>query len=222
MQGVREGVRARDRRSAGGAWRARRAGQSAGPRARRHRSRPAAGPGGRGAVAHFGLDNSVPVAMSTLSKALGSFGAFVAGDTLLREYLVNVSRSFIFTTALPPAVIAASLAALDIIEQQPDLVHRLQENGKYLRNGLQAMGFDTLASETHIVPVRVGDAAKTLEFAQRLRKQGVYAVAIRPPTVPPRSSRIRASVMATHSREDLDFALSTFEKIGRSMNLIVQ
>ena len=179
------------------------------------------GPGGRGAVAHFGLEKSVPVAMSTLSKALGSFGAFVAGDALLREYLVNVSRSFIFTTALPPTVVAASLAALDILEQQPELVHQLQENGKYLRTGLQAMGFDTMASETHIMPIRVGDAAKTLEFSRRLRDQGVYAVAIRPPTVPPRSSRIRLSVMATHTREDLDFALSAFGKVGRSLNLIV-
>jgi len=178
------------------------------------------GPGGRGAVAYFGLEKSVPVAMSTLSKALGSFGAFVAGDALLREYLVNVSRSFIFTTALPPTVIAASLAALDILEQQPNLVHQVQENGKYLRNGLQGMGFDTMTSETHIVPVRIGDSAKTLEFAHRLREQGVYAVAVRPPTVPPRSSRIRASLMATHTREDLDFALSAFGKVGRALRLI--
>jgi len=130
------------------------------------------GPGGRGIVAYFGLEKSVLVSMSTLSKTLGSFGAFVAGDALLREYLVNVSRSFIFTTALPPTVTAASLAALNILEQQPNLVHQVQENGKYLRNGLQAMGFDTLASETHIVPVRVGNTVKTLEFARRYESKG--------------------------------------------------
>ena len=179
------------------------------------------GPGGQGAVARFGLEQRVPVVMSTLSKAFGSLGAFVAGDELLRDYLINVSRSFIFTTALPPPVVAASLAALDVLEREPELSLRLQRHGDYLREGLRRLGFDTLSSETHIVPVRIGDAARTLEFAQRLRQEGVYAVAIRPPTVPPGASRVRASVMATHTQQDLEFALEAFGAAGRAVGLLM-
>ena len=178
------------------------------------------GPGGRGLVALHGLEDRTPVAMSTLSKALGGFGAFVTGDTLLQQYLVNVSRGFIFTTALPPPVVAAALAALGVLEREPDLVARLQENGRYLRVGLQRLGFDTVGSETHIVPVRVGGEVETLDLARRLRDAGVYALAIRPPTVPPAESRVRAIVMATHTRQDLDFALDAFGSAGRQLGLV--
>ena len=178
------------------------------------------GPGGRGVVAHYGFEERVPVAMSTLSKALGSFGAFVAGDETLHDYLVNVSRGFMFTTALPPPVVAASIAALDVLEREPHMVTRLQENGDYLRQALQGLGFNTMSSETQIVPVLVGDAAKALELARRLREAGVFVVAIRPPTVPPGASRIRASVMATHTREDLDFAIDAFHTVRCDMGIV--
>lgn len=178
------------------------------------------GPAGKGAAAYFSVEDHVPVTMGTLSKALGGFGAFIAGDSLLRDYLMNTSRSFMFTTALPPAVIAASMAALEVLERESELPARLQENAGYLRDGLRRLGFDTLGSETQIIPVKVGDSQKTMEFAQRLREEGVFAVAIRPPTVPPNGSRIRASVMATHTRADLDLALNAFQKAGRALGLL--
>ncbi|WP_376794060.1 8-amino-7-oxononanoate synthase [Thermogemmatispora sp.] len=181
------------------------------------------GPGGRGLLAD--LDEEVRayeglIAVGTLSKALGSFGAFVVGPALLTDYLINVARPFIFTTALPPPVVAASLAALTLLEEQPMLVERLQANAAYLRQGLQALGFNTLASSTHIVPVLVGEASQALEMAARLQEAGVLAVAIRPPTVPAGMARIRASVMAVHTRSDLDFALEAFERVGRELRLL--
>ena len=178
------------------------------------------GPGGRGLVAELGLEREVTVSMSTLSKALGSFGAFVTGSSLVMEYLVNVCRSFIFSTALPPPVVAASLAALDVLEREPELVERLQDNGAFFRQGLQALGFNTLRSETHIVPVLVGDSARALQMAEVLRQEGVFVVAIRPPTVPFGSARIRASVMATHTRADLELAREAFERVGKREGLI--
>jgi 8-amino-7-oxononanoate synthase len=178
------------------------------------------GPGGRGLLAQLAITYEGAIAVGTLSKALGSFGAFVAGPALLTTFLVNVARPFIFTTALPPPVIAASLAALDVLEAQPELVERLQENAAYFRRGLQALGFDTLTSSTHIVPVLVGEARTALAMADRLREHGVLAVAIRPPTVPRGMARIRASVMAVHTRADLEHALAAFEEVGRHMALI--
>lgn len=178
------------------------------------------GPGGRGLVAQCGLDGVVTVSMSTFSKALGSFGAFVTGADLVIDYLINVARSFIFTTALPPPVVAASLAALDVLEREPHLVERLQTLGTFFRQGLQELGFDTLTSATHIVPVLVGDSARALEMATALRAAGVFAVAIRPPTVPLGTARVRASVIASHTHEDLAFALEAFGSVGRRLGII--
>jgi 8-amino-7-oxononanoate synthase len=169
------------------------------------------GPNGRGLLAELNITYEGTIAVCTLSKALGSFGAFVAGPRVLKEYLINVARNFIFTTALPPPVIAASMAALDVLEQTPSLVERLRENAAFFRQGLQRLGFNTLNSSTHIVPVLVGDSQRALEMAERLFQRGIFAVAIRPPTVPPGSARIRTSVMATHSHADLAYALEVFE-----------
>ena len=177
------------------------------------------GPGGRGVAAQLGVQERICVNMGTLSKALGSFGAFVVGTGLLRDYLINTSRSFMFSTSLPAPVVAASLAALGILEGEADLPCRLQENGAYLRQGLGHLGFNTLGSETHIVPVLVGESQRALEFARLLREEGIYAVAVRPPTVPPGQSRVRASVMATHTRQDLNDALDAFERAGRAVGL---
>ncbi|MDO8634830.1 MAG: aminotransferase class I/II-fold pyridoxal phosphate-dependent enzyme, partial [Dehalococcoidia bacterium] len=171
------------------------------------------GPVGRGAVAHFGLEKHVPLVMGTLSKSLGGYGAFVAGSRKLIEYLTNTSRSFIFSTALPPTVIASALAALETLEANPSLVTRLQNNAEYLRKQLTLLGYDTLNSQTHIIPVLVGEATVALEMSRRLLAEGVLAVAIRPPTVPAGKSRIRVTVMANHSRDDLDFALEAFHKV---------
>jgi predicted pyridoxal phosphate-dependent acyltransferase len=178
------------------------------------------GPGGRGTVAHFGLEGHVPIVMGTLSKALGCLGAYVVGSQELREYLINTSRSFIFTTALPPPVLASAIAALDILEEQPSLVTTLQRNADYLRQGLEKLGYDTLTSQTQIMPVVIGDAARTCEMSGLLLQEGVLATAIRPPTVPEGTSRIRVSVIATHTWDDLDFALAAFEKAGRSLGIV--
>ncbi|MBA2394553.1 MAG: 8-amino-7-oxononanoate synthase [Ktedonobacteraceae bacterium] len=178
------------------------------------------GPGGRGLVAEANIQYAATISMSTLSKALGSFGAFITGPALVKEYLINVARNFIFTTALPPAVIAASLAAVNVLEQQPALVEQLQENATFFRAGLQAMGFNTLTSSTHIIPILIGDSALTLEMSGELLRNGIFAVAIRPPTVPANTARIRTSIMATHSRSDLEYALSVFERVGKRLHLL--
>ncbi|MDP6495928.1 MAG: 8-amino-7-oxononanoate synthase, partial [Dehalococcoidia bacterium] len=140
------------------------------------------GPGGRGVVAHFGLERKILIATGTLSKALGSFGAFVAGSRELVEFLVNTSRSFIFTTGLPPSAIAASLTALDVLDADVSLLPKVQENAAYLRQGLNRLGYDTLNSQTQIIPVVVGEAGPALEMARLLLDEGVLATAIRPPT----------------------------------------
>ncbi len=178
------------------------------------------GPAGRGLIAQVGLDTEAAISICTLSKGFGVTGAFVSGSGLLREFLVNVARQFIFTTALPPADVAACLAALDILEEDPALPTRLQRQAAFFRSGLQKLGFSTLASETHIVPLLIGDETRALHMADALREHGLYAVAIRPPTVPPGAARIRFSVMASHTSEHLSFALDVVEKVGRAMGLI--
>lgn len=180
----------------------------------------ALGPGGRGTVALFGLEKEVPIVMGTLSKALGSLGGFVTGSRELVEFLINTSRSFIFTTALPAGVVTSALASLGLLEEDPSLPLRVQENARYLRDGLNRLGYNTLNSQTQIIPVVIGDASLTLEVSRLLLDEGILAAAIRPPTVPEGTCRIRITVMATHTREDLDFALGAFEKITRQLTII--
>jgi len=171
------------------------------------------GPAGRGLAAAAGLHGEAVISMSTLSKAFGSLGAVVTGSRLVIDYFVNVCRTFLFTTALPASVVAAALAALDVTEHEPELATRLQQNAALLRAGLNDLGFDTLGSETQIVPVLVGEAEKTLAVAAALRERGVFVVAIRPPTVPAGQSRLRASVMATHSDAEIETALEAFASV---------
>ncbi len=171
------------------------------------------GPGGRGVAAYYGLEEKVPIIMGTLSKALGSLGGFIAGSQDLVRYLINNSRSLIYSTALPPPAAAAALESLNIIEARPSLPETLQARADYLRSGLHRLGFDTLDSQTQIVPVVIGDPAPTVEMARRLLEEGVLVSALRPPTVPRGTSRLRLSVMADHTTEDLDFALAAIEKV---------
>jgi len=178
------------------------------------------GPGGRGAIALFGLEKRIPIIMGTLGKALGSLGGFVAGSREFVEFLINTSRSFIFTTALPPSVVAAAIAALDVLNRNPSLPLRVQENASYLRRSLNELGYNTLNSQTQIIPVVIGDAFRTLEMSRFLLKEGVLATPIRPPTVPEGTCRIRITVMATHTQQDLDIAVRAFEKAGCSLGII--
>ncbi len=170
---------------------------------------------GRGAEEHFGLEGKIDIVMGTLSKAVGSLGGFVAGSRKLIEYLKNRARSFIYTTALPPGVCAASLAGLDLIENEPLYRKRLWQNVKYIRDGLLKMGFDLMGSETQIIPILIGEVEKTMEISEYLFSQGIFIPGIRPPTVPADRCRLRMSLMATHTREDLDRLLEVFGMIKR-------
>ena len=178
------------------------------------------GRGGRGTAEHFGMMGQVEIQMGTLGKALGGFGAYVAGSRVLIDYLINRCRTFMYTTALPPAVAAMALAALNIVETEPQRRERLRENTQYFRNALKGMGFNALGGDTPVVPVIIGDNALTMEADRRLMAQGVFAQGIRPPTVPPQSSRLRATLMATHTADDLDRAVAAFREVGRELDLI--
>ena len=178
------------------------------------------GPKGAGLAEALGLSERVEVHMGTFSKALGSLGGFVAGDRRLIEYLHNRARSFIYSTAMPPPVLGAIAAALELVASEPERrAYLLEEAGKF-RQGLTEAGFDILGSETQIVPVLAGDNARTLSVAARLREEGLMAVALRPPTVPPGRARVRFSLSAAHSREDLAAAREAILKVGREMGLI--
>jgi 8-amino-7-oxononanoate synthase len=161
------------------------------------------GPAGRGAVAEAGLDGEVDVIVGTLGKALGSYGAFVACDDVMARYLVNSARSLIFSTGLPPAAVAAAMAALELLREQPRRVERLADNSGALRDELAREGFDVSGSESQIVPLIVGDAGLAMRICEAALEQGVFAQAIRPPTVPEGTSRLRLAVMATHTKSEL-------------------
>ena len=175
------------------------------------------GKNGRGALEHFGLKaNKRIIQMGTLSKALGGLGGFVCASRELIDYLVNRSRSFIFSTALPAALCASALEAIRIIEKDKPRIQRLKENADFLRQGLRALGFDTLDSQdTPIVPVLTGQPQSTVEFSQRLFEQGIFVQPIRPPTVPQGECRLRLTVMSEHTKKDLEFVLERFRKIRK-------
>ena len=180
--------------------------------ARRHRVRLAVdeahgvgclGPGGRGAVHEAGLEQEVDVVIGTLGKALGSYGAYVTCDAELAHFLVNTSRPFIFSTAPPPPAVAGALAALELLAESDRLVTRLAANGETLRDELAREGFDVSGSATQIVPLVIGEADMAMRICELAIERGVFAQAIRPPTVPQGTSRLRLAVMATHSRDEL-------------------
>uniref|UniRef100_A0A7V4G9N9 8-amino-7-ketopelargonate synthase n=1 Tax=Desulfobacca acetoxidans TaxID=60893 RepID=A0A7V4G9N9_9BACT len=178
------------------------------------------GPGGAGLAEALGLTSAIEVHMGTFSKALGSLGGYVAGDRRLIEYLHNRARSFIYSTALPPPVVGAVRRALEIVAAEPERRTGLKEQATHFRRRLEEAGFDTLGSETQIIPVLVGENAPTLAFAARLREEGLMAVALRPPTVPPGRARVRFSLSAAHAPEDLAWALEVIVNVGREMELI--
>ncbi|MBI2414073.1 MAG: 8-amino-7-oxononanoate synthase [Deltaproteobacteria bacterium] len=165
---------------------------------------------GKGTLEELGVSHPSIIQMGTLGKALGSFGAFVAGPKALIELLISKSRPFIFTTALPPAICAASIKALDIVEDEAERRARLKSNYVYLRAGLNAAGFETPGS-TQIIPVIVGEAEKAIKASERLLEAGVFIQSIRPPTVPDGSSRLRITAMAAHTKEDLDLAIGAIK-----------
>ncbi|MBI2186992.1 MAG: glycine C-acetyltransferase [Acidobacteria bacterium] len=175
---------------------------------------------GRGTVDHFGLHGRVDVQVGTLSKAIGALGGYVAGSRALIEFLYHRARPFLFSTSHPPAVAAAGLAALDVLESEPQLIAQLWENTRFFKAGLQALGFDTGASESPITPVIVGDAALAMQLSDRLFEKGVFAQGIGFPTVPQGKARVRTIVTATHTRDELQFALDCFKAVGAELGIL--
>lgn len=163
-----------------------------------------AGASGEGRVQEAGLTGQVTIAMGTLSKGMGSYGGYVACSKTVREYLVNRARSFIYTTALPPATLGSILGALKVLEEDPGRGARLLKRAAGFRTQLQAQGLDTMRSDSQIIPVMVGKSEDALAVAATLKQRGILAVAMRPPTVPQNTARLRLSVTLAHSREDLE------------------
>jgi len=173
---------------------------------------------GRGAGEFHGVTDRVDIIMGTFGKALGSYGAFVAGSAQLKQLLVNKARSLIYTTALPPAVLAATLTAIDVVRSEPWRRRDVLEKAAYLRDGLSKLGFDVGTSTTQIVPVIVGDAARAMKFSELLLEEGVFARAIRPPSVLPGKSRLRVTVNVEHTYEQLDEVLAAFRQAREKLN----
>lgn len=178
------------------------------------------GRNGAGLAAELGLEREIDIHVGTLSKALGSYGAYVAGSRVLIDYLLNRARSFIYSTGLAPAMAAAASAAIRLIRSEPRIITRLWDNAAYLRTGLEQMGYKLAPTSTPILPVMVGESADAIRLADGLLKRGVYVIAIRPPTVPAATARLRVTPTAAHSRADLDTALDAFRSAGSELGLI--
>jgi glycine C-acetyltransferase len=180
------------------------------------------GESGRGSGELCGVMDGIDIHMGTLGKGLGSFGAYAATSGIIREYLINKARSFIFSTSLPPAVLAASLAAIDVADspEGAQLRDKLAANVELFKDRLLSHGFDIMGSETQIVPIFVGPAKATMEFSQELLEQGLFVQGIRPPTVPAGSCRLRCTIMATHERDDLEQAVERIAEVGKKLGVI--
>ena len=178
------------------------------------------GKNGRGTIDHFGMHGRVDIQVGTLSKAIGALGGYVAGSKSLIEYLYHRARPFLFSTSHPPAVAAACIAAVDVLEQEPQIIDRLWENTKFFKAGLQSLGFNTGLSQSPITPVIVGEGARAMKLSDRLFEEGVFAQGIAYPTVARDKARVRTIVTATHTREELQFALDVFQKVGQELGII--
>ena len=173
------------------------------------------GKDGSGTVSHFGLGKKEIVQMGTLSKAVGALGGYIAGSQTLIELLINRARGFIFTTGLPPATLAAANTALDVIQSSPELRQNLFSHAKRLKTELIDLGYTLLPSETQILPVVLGSPQRTTNLAEALLTEGVFAPAIRPPAVPPGTSRLRLTVMATHTAAEIEQAIRAFATLSK-------
>jgi len=174
------------------------------------------GENGRGVVEHFNLNKEVDVVMGTLSKAIGSLGGYVTGEIVLINYLRNKARSFMYTTALPPAVCAASIAGINLIQEDPSMRESLWHNVRFIKDRLRSLNINTVSSESQIIPILIGDAQEAVGISKLLYKRGILIPAIRPPTVPANSSRLRMTVMSSHTQGDLE---SLIEVLGEVLCL---
>ena len=178
------------------------------------------GNGGRGTAEHFGLENEVDLIMGTYSKSLAAIGGFIAGSSEVIKWIKHVSRSMIFSASLPPSLVASVSAALDIIEEQPELRARLWRNTDKMLRGYKTLGYDTGTSETPIIPILIKDTMKTYQMCKLLFENGVFVNSVISPAVPPGRELLRTSYMATHTEEQLDKVLAAFEKVGRQLGVI--
>jgi len=178
------------------------------------------GKNGRGTIDHFGLHGRVDIQVGTLSKAVGALGGYVAGSSALIEFLYHRARPFLFSTSHPPSVAATCIAAIDVLEEEPQIIERLWENTRFFKAGLQRLGFNTGVSESPITPVIAGEGSRAMKLSDRLFEEGVFAQGIAFPTVARDKARVRTIVTATHTRAELEFALDKFQKVGRELELI--
>ncbi|HEX6590326.1 MAG TPA: glycine C-acetyltransferase [Longimicrobiales bacterium] len=178
------------------------------------------GRNGRGTVDHFGMHGRVDIQVGTLSKAIGALGGYVAGNRNLIEFLYHRARPFLFSTSHPPSVVLSCLAALDVLMEEPEIIERLWENTRFFKEGLHRLGFNTGLSESPITPVIAGEGAKAMELSDKLFARGVFAQGIAFPTVARDKARVRTIVTATHTREDLQYALDAFAAVGKEIGLI--
>jgi hypothetical protein len=179
----------------------------------------AIGPDGRGAIAQAGLEGEIDVVVGTLGKALGSYGAYVCADDTTVRYLINTARALIFSTAPPPPAVAAALAALEILKERPHRVERLQSNARVLRRALALEGFPVPEQGMHIVPLIVGEERVASRLCHEAIERGVFAQAIRPPTVPAGTSRLRLAAMASHTPAELQTAAGALGESARAIGL---
>jgi glycine C-acetyltransferase len=178
------------------------------------------GKNGRGTVDHFGMHGRVDIQVGTLSKAIGALGGYVAGNSNLIDFLYHRARPFLFSTSHPPSVVLACMAALDVLMNEPQIIEQLWENTRFFKEGLQTLGFNTGVSDSPITPVIAGDGAKAMLLSDKLFERGVFAQGIAFPTVARDKARVRTIVTATHTREDLQYALDAFAAVGREIGLI--
>jgi glycine C-acetyltransferase len=178
------------------------------------------GRNGRGTIDHFDLHGRVDIQVGTLSKAIGVMGGYIAGRQHLKDFLTQRCRPLLFSTSQPPAVAAACIAAIDVLEDEPERIERLWDNTRFFKAGLQRLGFDTGISETPITPVIAGDESKAQQLAARLFERGVFATSVVYPTVPLGKARVRTIVTSEHSQDDLQTCLDAFETVGRELRLI--
>ena len=178
------------------------------------------GRNGRGTIDHFDVHGRVDIQVGTLSKAMGALGGYVAGSGDLIDFLYHRARPFLFSTSHPPSVVLACMAALDVLLEEPEIIERLWDNTRFFKEGLHRLGFNTGPSESPITPVIAGDGAKAMQLSDKLFERGVFAQGIAFPTVARDKARVRTIVTATHTREDLQFALDAFAVVGREIGLI--
>ncbi len=178
------------------------------------------GVGGRGTASHFGMDGAADLTVGTFSKSFASVGGFVAGSRAVMEWVKHFARSMIFSASLPPASAAAALAALEVLMEEPELVETVQRKGDMLRGGLTDMGFDTGESQTPIIPITIGDEVATATFCRDLLERGVYTNPVIFPAVAMGKGMLRTSCMATHTDENIEFALEQFQTLGRKHGLL--